>query len=159
MLLERSTSDRLLRWWWLPLLPLLLVAGWYGQRLIQPPLAPQLPLDPSCLLDQSPCTLTLPTAGAVTVTLQPQPIHPLQPLQLVVRGEGVTLQQANGVVSGVTMDMGQQWANLTAQPDGSWQAPLMLPVCVSDRMGWELLLTIESDQGRWSLPFRFWSSN
>lgn len=75
--------------------------------------------------------------------------QPLEKFTLRLLHPGARQVQASFSMHG--MEMGFNRYRLLAQPDGSWQAQVMLPACVQGRSDWELLLEI--DGARYALPF------
>jgi hypothetical protein len=97
------------------------------------------------------------TAGCVVVLNQRQvqvrtdvAPAPLQPFQVTLRAE-----QAREVFIAFNMqgmEMGPNRYRLAQQADGSWLARVTLPVCVSGRRDWQMILEI--DGRRVALPFQ-----
>lgn len=73
----------------------------------------------------------------------------LQPFVLTVRAPKGTQVYAEFVMQG--MEMGLNRYRLEHQPNGAWQGRVTLPVCVSGRRDW--LLVLEVDGERHALAF------
>lgn len=88
-------------------------------------------------------------ADQVTVRTDVAPA-PLQPFQITV-----SAPQANELAiefSMQGMDMGPNRYRLVRQADGSWTGRVTLPICVSGRRDW--LMIVDIDGQRVALPFQ-----
>ncbi|QKT03934.1 hypothetical protein HUS23_08945 [Ectothiorhodospiraceae bacterium 2226] len=135
---------------------LLLALGFKGRVLLAPQQAGVLaPLDPDCDLHSAPCSTPLPYGGTLELSLAPRPIEMLQPLALEVRLQGVQPAAVAVDFSGVEMFMGYNRVPLTERAPGFYAGTGMLPVCVTERMTWEVQVLLETAQGPVAAPFRF----
>lgn len=73
----------------------------------------------------------------------------LKPFQLTVQAPGARKVRVRFAMAG--MDMGFNLYTLQAGADGLFQARIVLPVCVSGRRDWRMMLEI--DNARIELPF------
>jgi hypothetical protein len=124
-------------WTALPLLIIALAAGvlWRGGGDGAPTAAPTL----VCADLVAGCGIRL-RGHQVDVGLD-GPVKPLQPFQLRVKAEGARAVQARFSMEG--MDMGFNLYTLRADADGVFRARVTLPVCVTGRRDWILLLEID----------------
>lgn len=119
----------------LPILSLTLLAA--CEQAVPPP-TPCADLVRGCRVEQA--------AVEVRVDGVPSALHPFT---LTVSAPGAKQVQAEFVMQG--MEMGLNRYRLQRQPNGAWQARVTLPVCVSGRRDW--LLVLEVDGERHTLAF------
>jgi len=74
---------------------------------------------------------------------------PLAPFQIWVKAQGVRKAEARFVMEG--MDMGFNLYTLRADNQGVFRANVTLPVCVTGRRDWAMILDV--DKTRLSVPF------
>jgi len=142
------------RLWWLPLLALSLLLGWWlGGRLQSPLPAQRLVADPACDLGRQACSLALPGGGRVTLALAPLPPRVMQPMQLTVTLDGPARSVWVDFV-GINMDMGVNRAELVPVPGGLWKGQVILPICSAAQMQWEARVSVLRE-GRIEAPFGF----
>lgn len=142
------------RYWWLPLLLVVLFAlAWWVQH-AQRPSAERLPVDQQCDLATAPCELRLPDGARVQIALAPLPPKALLPLTLTLRSEAEITAAWVDVV-GVDMEMGVSRSELVGADKGLWQGRLVLPICSSTRMHWEARLYLQREQGLIEAPLHF----
>lgn len=87
--------------------------------------------------------------GKVAVRTDMQPV-PLQAFQVTV-----VAPQARAIAVSFSMqgmDMGPNRYRLVRQSDGSWQGRVTLPVCVSGRHDWQMIVDVDGQ--RVALPFQ-----
>jgi len=90
------------------------------------------PTAPACLLSTRECS----QAGA-RIRLSTDTVRPLQPATITVHWPAlVTGQPLELRLTGREMAMGTYKLRLEKQPQGHYQAQLMLPVCTSNAMTW-----------------------
>ena len=98
------------------------------------------------------CAAALPDGGRVTLSIAPNPVRPLIPLQLHARLEATQADRIEVVFTGVHMDMGAQRATLTG--DGrQFSGQAMLPVCTTGAMTWAATVRLTRRDGTVEIPF------
>lgn len=108
-----------------------------------------------CDLNASRCAVDLPDGGRIELSISPQPIPVVKPLQIDVRVTGTVAQRVELDFSGRTMDMGPNRTVLVAAGDGNYRGSAMLPVCVTGRMDWRATLFVDTERGRLAVRFGF----
>lgn len=88
-------------------------------------------------------------AGQVTVRTDAAPA-PLQPFQVTVSAPQARELAIEFRMQG--MDMGQNRYRLLRQADGAWTGRVTLPVCVSGRRDWQMIVDVDGQ--RVALPFQ-----
>ncbi len=111
--------------------------------------------DPACDLHHSACTARLANGGSALLTIEPRPVRPVEPLAVRVALGGIEARRVELDFAGVDMNMGFNRFRLTATADGEFAGEAMLPVCVRNRMLWEVQVLAYTDQGVYRFPFRF----
>ena len=125
-------------WWVKYLLAALLLSG-CGK--------PNIPVTPCPSLVQG-CTIEL-GAEKVSVKTNTTPV-PLKPFTLSISASSA--RTVNVVLQMQGMDMGLNRYRLLRAPNGEWLATITLPVCVSGRRDW--LMMVEVDGKRQALAFQ-----
>lgn len=109
---------------------------------------------PACDLSNDACSAPLPQGGRLTLSIEPRPIRPLQPLALNATLTGANATRLKIDFDGVDMRMGYNRPTLTG--DGKhFTGTTTLPVCVTGTMTWKATVLITTDTGRIAQPFRF----
>jgi hypothetical protein len=101
----------------------------------------------SCTDPVTDCRFQL--AGKDVVLRFSETPRPMQPFVLEVIAAGAVAVAAD--FSMQDMEMLPNRYQLTRTPDGPWQARVVLPVCVSGRSDWQLILAIDDERA--SIPF------
>ena len=109
----------------------------------------------TCDLNASRCAVDLPAGGRVELSISPQPIPLVKPLQIDVRVSGVNVHRVELDFSGRTMEMGPNRTVLAPVGGGSYRGSAMLPVCVTGRMDWLATLLVDTGGGRLAARFDF----
>ncbi len=100
------------------------------------------------------CAAALPDGGRVTLSITPNPVRPLVPLQIRVGLEATQADRVEVLFTGVQMDMGTQRAALAG--DGrQFDGQAMLPVCTTGAMTWAATVRLTRRSGTLALPFHF----
>jgi len=100
------------------------------------------------------CTAGLPDGGRLTLSIAPNPVRPLVPLQVRVGLEATQADRIEVLFTGVQMDMGVQRSPLTG--DGrQFDGQAMLPVCTTGAMTWAATVRLTRHSGTLVLPFHF----
>lgn len=135
-------NRRLLTWApWLVVGLVIASLWWWQVRAPEPAQLVQCPdLHAGCTVQVDGRTITVRVAGDLQV---------LKPFRLTVQAAGARKVQASFTMAG--MDMGFNLYSLQADADGLFQARVVLPVCVSGRRDWRMMLEI--DNMRIELPF------
>ena len=131
------------------------VAAYTVWPLLNPEIARSAPLDPNCDLRAGPCVGELPGGGRISLSIQPQSIPVVTPLQYEVRVEGMEASSVEIDFQGVDMNMGYNRPKLQAVEGGLFKGDGMIPVCVRDAMEWEAKVMVRTGQGLVAAPFRF----
>ena len=109
----------------------------------------------SCDLNVRRCAVDLPAGGRVELSISPQPIPVVKPLQIDVRVTDINVHRVELDFSGRTMDMGPNRTLLAAVGEGIYRGSAMLPVCVTGRMDWQATLLVDTGRGRLAARFNF----
>jgi len=115
----------------------------------------RLGLASDCDLRRGACIRHLPRGGRLRFGIEPRNIPVMQTLRLHLELEGVSPRSAVVEFQGVDMNMGFNRASLHSAGMGRYAGTVMLPVCVRERMSWEALVVIETEQSEIGVPFRF----
>lgn len=147
------------RWLWGAVAVLALaVAGVFGYKLLWPLLNPEVvaeaPLDPDCRLQEGACTASLPEGGSLTFAIRPRPVYAMQDLKLEARPEGLEVYGMEVDFSGVDMNMGFNRFPLEREGSKRFTGSAVLPVCIRDRMAWDVTVYVRTRRGRMAFPFR-----
>ena len=147
------------RWLWGAVAVLAVaVAGVFGYKLLWPLLNPEVvaeaPLDTECQLQDGACTARLPEGGRLTFSIRPRPVYAMQELELEARPEKLEVYDMEVDFSGVDMNMGFNRFPLERDGPGRFAGNAVLPVCIRDRMLWDVTVFVRTDQGRVAFPFR-----
>ena len=124
--------------------------------LFAPAPATLLPLS-SCDLQRGPCSAALPGGGRITLTFEPRPVKPMTEFRFRLVAEGVSekaIKKAALSFTGVGMNMGLNRFALK-RDNGAFVGKGILPVCVRNRMDWEVQARITTEKGVFAAPFRF----
>lgn len=108
-----------------------------------------------CDLNRQTCHADLPGGGRIELTIGPQPIPVIRPLQASATFTGLVPDQVTLDFAGVAMDMGLNRVTLVPAADGRYVGETTIPVCVTGRMLWRATLVVEADRRRIAVPFLF----
>lgn len=100
------------------------------------------------------CTAALPGGGNLTLSIAPNPILPLKPLQLEVALSGATAERVEVSFQGVTMDMGDNRSHLSGTGE-RFTGQAMLPICTTGTMVWSATVQVTTRAGSVAVPFHF----
>lgn len=147
------------RWLWGAVLLLAIaVAGVAGYKLLWPLLNPEVvataPLDPDCRLEKRTCTTGMPEGPGLAFSIRPRPVYAMQELKLEARAEGMDVYGVEVDFSGVDMNMGFNRFPLEQAGPGQFTGGAVLPVCIRDRMLWDVTVYVRTGQGRLAFPYR-----
>jgi len=135
------------------------VAGVGGWRWLAPsgeaPTLATAVADPGCDLHRAACSARLENGGTALLSIEPRPIRPVEPLSVRVALGGIEAERVELDFAGVEMNMGFNRFPLEAAATGEFTGAAMLPVCVRNRMLWEVQVLAFTDEGVYRFPFRF----
>lgn len=129
-------------------LSLILISGIFGAiaffvpRLIDQQSAPilaEIAAPADCDLKPGTCPLTI--QGRPVEILLTDTLTPLKPVELTLRGEGLSAVRVDFEMIG--MDMGDNHFNFLSAGDGEWKATVVLPVCALGRNDWLALFDLQ----------------
>jgi len=153
-----SAEKKLERGLWIGVVALALLVGGLFVWKNKPP-ADALPTvnEPlsSCDLQQGACAATLRSGGGLQLTINPRPIPLVEPLSFALETDVSGLRRVELDFSGVDMNMGYNRVQLKAADSGRYTGEGMLPVCVRNRMTWEVKVLLSTADAVYSVPFRF----
>ena len=127
-----------------------LARHWQSQ---QPPFA-RVAAPEGCDLHAGPCRQAVAGAGVV-FSIMPQTVPLMRPLQLVVEADGLDARSVAVEIRGLNMDMGLNRTLLAQSQTGHWRGETILPLCSQRRMQWEAAVRLDTEQGRFEVPFLF----
>jgi hypothetical protein len=132
-----------------------IVAIYSAWPLFFPEIAVRAPLNSSCDLRTTPCSVIFPDGARVTFSIEPASIPVMVPLRYKVVVQGMQAKDITVDFVGVDMNMGFNRAQLSREAVGRFSGDGMLPVCVRDVMEWEAKVQLNTDAGLMEAPFRF----
>lgn len=130
-------------------------AGFLVWRWMQPPAMVSGAVEPGCDLHRAPCAARFPDGGRLEVSVTPRPIPLVTPIAVEVRLDGLNAGAVEVDFHSPDMYMGYNRRPLTAQGDGRYRGRAVLPVCVRDRMRWELQVIARTADGARGARFEF----
>ena len=117
-----------------------------------------LPANGACDIQAGPCASPVPGGGRIELAIAPRPIPLLQPLQVLVRLDGLEAKAVEVDFAGVDMNMGVNRHALAPQGEGRYSGEAVLPICVTGRMAWQASVIVDGGKARIVAPFRFVTS-
>ena len=142
-------------------LAILLAVSYKLKDILKPDVAITIALDESCDLRAGACVSELPSGGKVSLSINPNDIPILRPLQLQVVIEGVDASTVEVDFIGIGMEMGYNRSKLEVDQDrnkNQFTGKAILPVCVRSKMDWEARVLLKTDEGLVMVPFRFFTN-
>ena len=112
-------------------------------------------VDASCDLKYSPCDAISGKGRSIRLSISPDGIPLLEPLNVSVALEGITASSVEVVFSGVDVDMGRLAYPLSSHHSQFFSGGASLSVCTRRSMTWEALVVITEQGRRLVVPFRF----
>jgi len=104
----------------------------------------------------APCTLAMPGGEKLTVGFSEHPPKALKPFTvLATLGMDADIRAMRLVLSGADMNMGTFNQTLVRDAAGFYQGDVVLPVCMSGAMRWQMDLIVEYDTEQVIAPFIF----
>ncbi len=136
---------------------ILLVVGYKIKDSLSPAITTTATLDTSCDLRQGACLLKLPNGGQVSLSITPNNIPVLQPLELNVMINNIKASSIEVDFVGINMDMGYNRSKLKKIDEQHFKGNVIIPACVS-KMEWEARVLLQTDKGVSMAPFRFYTT-
>ena len=133
-------------------------SGYAGFRLWQwqqPPPIVRGAVARDCDLNRSPCEATFPGGGRLRVSVTPRPIPLITPVTVEVQLIGLKAESVQIDLNSPDMNVGYNRHVLVPQGDGVFAGRTVLPVCVRDRMTWQLQATVRTPSGPVGATFEF----
>lgn len=113
-------------------------------------------LDPDCSLNGEACVRALPGDAVVSLSIVPQPVLGASPLEFILQGDGIEIEDAVVDLSGVDMNMGSYRFEFVADERGGYRVEAVLPVCVRNQMQWHAALWLHTrGHGLVQVPYEF----
>lgn len=112
-------------------------------------------LNPECQAVGFPCRVNLKGGGSVQLTISPQPVEVMKPLEVRIKLDQVEANRVVAQFNGVGMNMGMNRYIFNKESDGSFLATVTLPVCIRSRMEWDAEILLETEQGIIVAPYKF----
>jgi hypothetical protein len=114
-------------------------------------------LDQSCDLRLGECVSEMPGGGQVSLSITPDNLPVLRPLQLKVSVGDIPVSDVQVDFVGINLQMGYIRSSLTAESDTDYIGDIVLPVCVRSKMDWEARVILRTDRGLLVAPYRFYT--
>jgi len=134
---------------------LALVVTW---KLAVPRTAPAIPTLPAaaCDLQREDCQLALGKNIRVDLRIPGRPIVPNQAFVVEASVAGGDVRLLEVEVQGVEVDIGTPPTAFASADNGAYRTRLILPLCTTNRMSWEMtvLLMIDGRYRKWPLRFQ-----
>ena len=136
------------------LIGLVVVVGYKVSPLLSPKADLRLEPEPGCNLHRGTCSVTL-GSGKVEISISPQPVPLIKPIQIEVRTIGVDVHRIDADIAGIGMNMGYNRPQLLPVGEHTYRAETTLPVCITGMMNWELTLMVDTTTDYVLIPIRF----
>jgi hypothetical protein len=107
-----------------------------------------------CDPGRSVCSSTIPDGGRLEFSISPQPIRPLQTLNLDVRLDGLKAERIEIDFDGSQMKMGYNRPLLSGSNE-HFTGQTMLPVCITGSMEWTATIFVTTHSRLIAIPFNF----
>ena len=130
-------------------------AGFLTWRWMQPPALVSGTVDPGCDLHRGPCEARFADGSSLQVDVTPRPIPLVTPLAVEVRVSGMNDDAVEVDFQSPDMYMGYNRRPLAAHGNGRYTGRAVLPVCVRDRMHWQLQVIAHTPKGARGARFEF----
>lgn len=148
--------------WIVPLLTLVLAvlavgAVYIAWPILFPKISHSLSPDPACDLRAGDCRLVFPNGEKVVFRILPRDIPLIEPIQIQVDLEGLEARKVMVDFAGMDMNMGFNRPELSLVEGRRFAGTARIPVCVRKRMDWEARVMVETPEGLWVAPFRFYT--
>lgn len=133
-------------------------SGYVGFRLWQWQQPPQIvsgAVARGCNLNRAPCEAVFPGGGRLLVSINPRPIPLITPITVEVQLLGLRAESVQIDLNSPDMNMGYNRHQLARQDGERFIGRAVLPVCVRDRMTWQLQATVRTARGPLGAVFEF----
>ena len=141
------------------LIALVVVVGYKLSPLLLPKADVTVQPDPGCNLQRQACAVKLPAGGSVELAMGTRPVPMVKPFEVQVTTSGFSPGRVEVDFAGIDMNMGLNRPELAARGNGSFAANVMLPVCITGAMDWQVTVLIETGGERIAIPYRFSSGS
>jgi hypothetical protein len=131
------------------------LAGFLLWQWAQPPRIVSGEVQNGCDLNRGPCLATFPGGGVLRVNVTPRPVPLLTPVTVEVQLSGFTAESVDIDLNSPDMYMGYNRHTLVPQGGERFVGRTVLPVCVRDRMNWQMQVTARTRQGALGARFDF----
>lgn len=135
------------------LIALVVLVGYKLSPMLLPKADLTVEPDPACSLQSGPCTVQLPSGGALSFSFGTRPVPLVKPFEVKVEVAGA--RQVEVDFAGVDMDMGFNRPRLQERTPGVFAGDVTLPVCITGKMSWQATVLVETPDARIAVPFRF----
>ena len=158
---KRSSQGNTLLYGVVILLLLIAMAAVVGIKLQKIPLKSQ-EVDTSklhqCQLQLGPCVINY-HQQTIRLEITPRPVKTMTTLQTLLTLDGLKPSKATILFKGISMDMGENSFLLQGDRHGNLSGEVMLPVCLSQEMLWQVWLVVELSEGVLEFPFLLQTTN
>lgn len=131
------------------------LAGFLLWQWAQPPLILSGEVQNGCDLNRGPCLATFPGSGVLRVNVTPRPVPLLKPVTVEVQLSRFTAESVDIDLNSPDMYMGYNRHTLVPHNGDRFVGQAVLPVCVRDRMNWQMQVTARTRQGALGARFDF----
>lgn len=135
-------------------LGLAFVVGYKLWPVLHPTIVETATGDIHCDLRHGPCTLAFADGATVTLSITPRPVPVMKPIKLEVAMHGVDPWSVAVDFQGVDMNMGYNRPELKREAEGRYRGETVLPVCVRERMDWQVQVMLRTARGIRAAPYR-----
>ncbi len=120
----------------------------------QPPTLVEAVVAADCDLQRGPCRAEFPGGGSLLVSIAPRPITMVTPLSVDVELNGIRAKAVDVIFTTPELITVNQRQRLTAGGN-RFTGNTVLPVCVRDRMAWQLQVRAHAGRKSFSAGFDF----
>jgi hypothetical protein len=133
-------------------------SGYAGFRLWQWQQPPQIvsgAVAHDCDLNRAPCEASFPGGGRLRISVSPRPIPLITPVTVEVQLFGLHAEAVQIDLNSPDMNMGYNRHQLARKSGERFVGHTLLPVCIRDRMTWQLQATARTAEGPLGAIFQF----
>lgn len=131
------------------------LAGFLLWQRLQAPRAVSGVVQGDCDLNRAPCRALFPGGETLTVSVTPRPVPLAAPITIEVQVSGLAAESVGIGMSSPDLAAVSSHHRLTAQADGRFAGPAVLPLCARERVTWDMQVTARTRQGAYSARFSF----
>jgi len=107
----------------------------------------------ACQKTRAACRATHPDLGDITLRF-PEGAYYMQRFEAELRlAKSTDLEQVTLDLQMTGMDMGRNRFKLSPAGDGIWRGELLLPICVTGRVDWQVRVQLDRDERRYEAVF------